>query len=148
MTFRDGAASFSLRHGESIRAEGLPDGIRYTVSESGNEGYTVTVIGETGTIKAGETASVLFNNHKNGKDELKDPDDPDKKSDSKDSDNSDTQASSAQSSEPGTPINNAPKTGDETNLALWLTLLGISCIGVTAILAVSGQRRKGKRQKR
>lgn len=148
MTFRDGAASFSLRHGESIRAEGLPDGIRYTVSESGNEGYTVTVIGETGTIKAGETASVLFNNHKNGKDELKDPDDPDKKSDSKDSDNSDTQASSAQSSELGTPINNAPKTGDETNLALWLTLLGISCIGVTAILAVSGQRRKGKRHKR
>lgn len=66
MTFHDGVAAFTLRHGQSMKATGLPAGIHYTVTESDNAGYTVTASGENGTIKAGETAEVLFNNHKSG----------------------------------------------------------------------------------
>lgn len=42
MEFVDNVATFTLKHGESKSAAGIPEGIAYTVEESGNEGYTVT----------------------------------------------------------------------------------------------------------
>lgn len=132
MTFQDGVAEFILKHGESMRASGLPGGIRYTVSESDNAGYTVTASGESGTIQAGKTAAVLFNNYKYGKDDSGDPG------------NSDIQIPAATPSAPGMPINDAPKTGDETDLAIWLVLLGISGIGMITMAEVF--RRKQKRK--
>ena len=61
--------TFTLKHNESktlpIPTSDYPAGWTYTVTESDNAGYTVTVDGEaTGVIKAGETAIVKFNNHK------------------------------------------------------------------------------------
>ena len=63
--------TFTLKHNESktlpIPTSDYPAGWTYTVTESDNDGYTVTVDGEaTGVIKAGETATVKFNNHKDG----------------------------------------------------------------------------------
>ena len=63
--------TFTLKHNESktlpIPTSDYPAGWTYTVTESDNAGYTVTVDGEaTGVIKAGETATVTFNNHKDG----------------------------------------------------------------------------------
>lgn len=63
--------TFTLKHNESktlpIPTSDYPAGWTYTVTESDNAGYTVTVDGEaTGVIKAGETATVKFNNHKDG----------------------------------------------------------------------------------
>lgn len=63
--------TFTLEHNESktlpIPTSDYPAGWTYTVTESDNAGYTVTVDGEaTGVIKAGETAIVKFNNHKDG----------------------------------------------------------------------------------
>lgn len=63
--------TFTLKHNESktlpIPTSDYPAGWTYTVTESDNAGYTVTVDGEaTGVIKAGETAIVKFNNHKDG----------------------------------------------------------------------------------
>ena len=64
MTFAKGVASFQLRHGEKKLATGLPEGVRYTVSESEYEGYTTTFTGETGVIADGQTAQAAFDNHK------------------------------------------------------------------------------------
>ena len=66
MTFHDGEAVFTLKHGESKTAACLPAGIRYTAAESDNSGYTVTASGETGTIEAGKTAAAAFHNYRGG----------------------------------------------------------------------------------
>lgn len=63
--------TFTLRHNESktlpIPTSDYPAGVPYTITEIDNDGYTVTVDGEaTGVIKAGETATVTFKNHKDG----------------------------------------------------------------------------------
>ena len=64
MTFKNGVASFTLKHGESKIASGLPAETTYTVTESDNAGYTVTSTGDIGTIKAGKTVQVQFENYK------------------------------------------------------------------------------------
>lgn len=63
--------TFTLRHNESktlpIPTSDYPAGVPYTITEIDHDGYTVTVDGEaTGVIKAEETATVAFNNHKDG----------------------------------------------------------------------------------
>lgn len=63
--------TFPLKHNESktlpIPTSDTPAGWTYTITESDNEGYTMTVDGNTtGKIVAGETATVAFNNHKDG----------------------------------------------------------------------------------
>ena len=58
MTFTGGVATFTLKHGQSKTANGLPTGLSYTVEESGNSGYTVTKTNETGRIQDGVTAVV------------------------------------------------------------------------------------------
>ncbi len=83
MTFVNGVAEFTLKHGESKTATGLPPGITYTVTEveANDDSYatTVTVVdGSTGvvddhgravedakgSIEAGETDEVEFVNDK------------------------------------------------------------------------------------
>ena len=49
---------------------------------------------------------------------------------------------------PEEPTDNVPKTGDETHLALWLTLLGISGIGIMITLLSSKHQYKGKHDKK
>lgn len=68
-TFEDGKYTFTLKHGASKTITGIPAGFDYTVTESDNNGYTVTVDGRntttaTGHIKAGGTETITFNNHK------------------------------------------------------------------------------------
>ena len=63
--------TFPLKHNESktlpIPTSDTPAGWTYTITESDNEGYTMTVDGEaTGKIVAGKTVTVTFNNHKDG----------------------------------------------------------------------------------
>lgn len=66
MYFHDGVAEFTLRHYEQKTAAGLPAGTRYTVSESGNEGYTVTSQNSSGIIQEDDTVQVVFHNHRGG----------------------------------------------------------------------------------
>ncbi len=66
MTFENGVATFKLAHGQSATATGLPAGIKYTVAESDNSGYSVTSTGETGTIPEGQKATAAFDNYKSG----------------------------------------------------------------------------------
>lgn len=69
VTFTNGVATFKLKAGDSKTITGIPAGFDYTVTESDNNGYTVTVNGQntataTGKIMAGKTTEVVFNNHK------------------------------------------------------------------------------------
>ena len=71
MTFKNGVANFTLKHGERKNATGLPAGVEYTVTESNNSGYSVTMKVDdevkeeaTGTVPANDTSEVLFNNDK------------------------------------------------------------------------------------
>ena len=81
MTFDKGVAIFTLKAKESKTASGLPAGTGYSVTESDNEGYTVTVNGTTdkeaaGTITANDTAFAGFNNYKSGGGSDPDPEEP------------------------------------------------------------------------
>ena len=69
--FTNGEATFQLKNGESKTFIGLPEGIHYTVTESDNDGYTVTVNNTNATTASGdivakETAIAAFNNYKRG----------------------------------------------------------------------------------
>ena len=66
MTFANGVATFTLKHGQSKTANGLPTGVSYTVEESDNSGYTVTKTNAAGTIQTGSTATAAFENYKSG----------------------------------------------------------------------------------
>lgn len=61
VTFTDGKATFTLKHGGEKTIAGLPVGVRYTVTEDTAEGYTTTAEGAKGTVtEAG--ATVAFTN--------------------------------------------------------------------------------------
>lgn len=62
MVFHQGIANFSLKHGQSAIATGLPAGIRYTVVEEDTSGYVMTSTGAKGTLLAGKTAQAAFVN--------------------------------------------------------------------------------------
>lgn len=67
--FTNGEATIKLKHNESKTITGIPAGLNYAVTESDNNGYTVTVNGinttmATGNIKAGETSTAAFKNTK------------------------------------------------------------------------------------
>lgn len=64
MSFVNGVAEFSLKHGESKTADGLLEGITYSVTEveANTEGYNTTSVGATGTVTAGTIAKAEFTN--------------------------------------------------------------------------------------
>lgn len=64
MTFTNGEATFTLKHGESKTASNLPEGIGYEVTEANTDGYTTTATGDKGTIAKDGTATAAFTNTK------------------------------------------------------------------------------------
>lgn len=66
VTFTDGRATFTLKHGGEKTITGLPVGARYTVTEDAAEGYTTTVDGAAGSKAEGTVteggATVAFTN--------------------------------------------------------------------------------------
>ena len=67
MTFVNGVATFTLTDGGSKTAEGLPNGVIYTVVEADytNDGYVTTKRGDEGTIVGDDTLTAAFTNTKN-----------------------------------------------------------------------------------
>lgn len=66
MIFKDGVATFTLKHGESKTATGLSVGISYTVTEddANQDGYATSSTGESGIITT-TGATAAFTNTKN-----------------------------------------------------------------------------------
>lgn len=60
-TLENGAAAFELKHGQSIRIDGLPVGAQYVVEETEHKGYRVQADKPSGTITV-ECAEARFTN--------------------------------------------------------------------------------------
>ena len=225
MEFKEGVATFSLKHQESKSGSGLPAGVTYRVTEkeADQDGYTTTATGATGEIKKDQTVMASFQNYrednyidvtvkkiwkldndgtatdfvtivlcKNGKkydtvelseennwsytwhslsnrytwtvEEREVPEGFTAKVSQKDytftivnDDNSSTQEKPNQSDKPDTPgtlgptgiqaqtgnkdtIDDVPKTGDTTNLALWLCILATSGVGLVITLILEKKK--------
>ena len=154
MTFTDGIATFTLKHGESKTAIDLPPGVRYEVTETeaNQDGYTTTASGEKGNIAEGVTQKAIFTNTKNIR--PTDPVTPITPDDPTAPTNPTNPEIPTESTEPGTHTDpdtpsvvtdEAVKTGDEANAVLWLMLMGISLIGVICAGQVS--KKQGKHSK-
>ena len=65
MEFKDGEATFTLKHNQTKTATDLPTGVTYTVTETTYDGYTTTWEGETGAITKDVTAEVTCTNTRN-----------------------------------------------------------------------------------
>ena len=63
MTFTEGVATFSLKHGGPVTATGLPTGVTYTVTQTAKDGFATTKTGDTGTITT-TPATAAFKNIK------------------------------------------------------------------------------------
>ncbi len=65
MIFVGGVAEFTLKNGESVTAQGLLDGLKYTVTETeaNQDGYVTSAQNAAGTIKKYETAEASFTNY-------------------------------------------------------------------------------------
>ena len=158
MTFIDGVAEFTLKDGESKTAAGLLPGIRYTVTEERVSGYGIRVEGSNpGTIPFGDTAEVLVINYddttpppdpKPDPDPDPDPDptpDPDPDPDpTPDPDETPDPDIPDTPDEPGTPEepDDSVHTGDDAQLALYLTLLAASLAGAAAVIFLGRRSRK------
>ena len=164
MTFADGVAEFTLKDGESKTAARLLPGIRYTVTEERVSGYGIRIEGSNpGTIPFGDTAEVLVINYDDttpppdpkpdpdpdpDPDPTPDPDpDPDPTPDpdeTPDPDIPDTPDEPDTPNEPGTPEepDDSVHTGDDAQLALYLTLLAASLAGAAAVIFLGRRGRK------
>ena len=91
-----------LKHGESITIVDIPAGASYTVTESGNSGYSVYASGDTGIISDGKTSTAKFTNTRSS----------------------------------------VPKTGDNSNMMLWLSLMGVSILGMFSVLFIKTNKRR------
>ena len=153
MTFANGVATFTLKHGESKTATGLPlIGYTVTEAEANQDGYTTTASGKKGNIAEGVTQKAIFTNTKNIR--PTDPVTPITPDDPTAPTNPTNPEIPTESTEPGTHTDpdtpsvvtdEAVKTGDEANAVLWLMLMGISLIGVICAGQVS--KKQGKHSK-
>lgn len=148
MTFTAGSATFTLRHGESLTAVGLPADTAYTVAESDNEGYTVTAKGATGTIQKDGTAVVAFTNSREAP-STKPPTTsaPENPAAPTKPDPTATPKPAATPQPTVTPQPTAtqatvPQTGDTTPLMLWVVLLVISAMGLAGCLWVRFRKKQ------
>ncbi len=67
LTFTNGTANVTLKHGETKTATGLPIDITYTVkeTEANQDGYKTESLGDTGTLAADTTSAAEFTNTRN-----------------------------------------------------------------------------------
>ena len=154
MTFTAGSATFTLRHGESLTAVGLPADTAYTVAESDNEGYTVTANGATGTISKDDTAVAAFTNNREAPSTQppttsapENPAGPTKPEPTTTSKPTVTPQPATTPQPTVTPQPTAtqatvPQTGDTTPLMLWVVLLVISAMGLAGCLWVRFRKKQ------
>ena len=136
MEFKDGVASFSLKHGDSKTAIGLPINITYTVTENeaNQDGYIMTAEGTEGTIVKGKVAEVKFTNTKHADTSPVEPTEPTNPTEPTDP------------TEPTNPtepeiLTDSPETGDDKNLPVLISLMSVSIIGLGSVLLIQKQRR-------
>lgn len=148
MTFTAGSATFTLRHGESITAVGLPADTAYTVAESDNDGYTVTANGAAGTISKDGTAVAAFTNNREAPSTQppttsapENPAGPTKPEPTTTSKPTATPQPTV-TPQPTAVQDTVPQTGDTTPLLLWVVLLVVSALGLAGCLWVRFRKKQ------
>ncbi len=133
MTFENGVASFTLKHGEKKTAIGLPAGTSYEVSESeaNQNGYTTTAAGAKGSIIKDQTVTAAFTNIK-------------RSSTTVDNGGNTPNKPNITNQSTGTTAS-AARTGDESNPLFWLILM-LAVVAAFAGLCIYG--RKGRHKQR
>lgn len=144
MEFTDGVATFTLKHGGSKTAVGLPVGVTYKVveAEANMDGYVTASTGEEGKIAEG-TSVVAFQNAKNteGPDPEK-PEDPDKPEDPGKPEDPERPGKPGKPTDSDKDVPKLPGTGDASVLAAGTAAVaGIGAIGAGSYLEI---RRKKK----
>ena len=148
-----GIFEFRLKHNEGIKFE-LPDGIYYLVEELDVDvlndlGYVIT-IDDTAEGLLFEETSVIIENHKNKiveePDDIKKPEEPDDTKKQDVSDKKDQPSESAPSDERKDTEEKctvqilqhtmSPKTGDSTNVVLWIILAAAAMISIILVTLV------------
>lgn len=111
VTFVDGVAEFTLKHGESVIVTDLPEGTTYSVTEleADSDGYTSSWVDAEGKISNTAIARAEFLNVRNG--------------DPADNLTSDTE--------------HVPQTGDPSNMNLWFITMLVSLILLLGVLVYS-----------
>ena len=137
MEFTDGVASFTLKGGESKKAEGLPNRVSYTVTEDdySAEGYVTTKTGDTGDVVGNEAGKAEFTNTKNEVKPTETPDKPQKPQD-------ENKPQTPQKSDKGSENIKAPGTGDSSHMVLWGVILGAAVIAIAVVLIVRKKKNK------
>ncbi len=133
MTFENGVASFTLKHGEKKTAIGLPAGTSYEVSESeaNQNGYTTTAAGAKGSIIKDQTVTAAFTNIK-------------RSSTTVDNGGNTPNKPNITNQSTGTTAS-AARTGDESNPLFWLILM-LAVVAAFTGLCIYG--RKGRHKQR
>ena len=163
MTFTAGSATFTLRHGESLTAVGLPADTAYTVAESDNEGYTVTANGAAGTISKDGTAVATFTNNReapstvppttSAPENTAGPTKPNPTETPKPAATPKPTATPQPAATPQPTVApqptaaqaTVPQTGDTTPLMLWVVLLVVSALGLAGCLWVRFRKKQFKK---
>ena len=128
MVFVRGRASFTLQSGQRLLAEGLPQNLRYTVSETPLDGYVITHSGSTGSIQAGQTAEASFTNIRVTPSPAPSPTPSPAPSPTP------SPAPSPIPSVSPVPPSGRPKTGDAASPLLWMVLALLSALGLWRLL--------------
>lgn len=126
MNFINGVATFTLKHDESKTASELLAGFNYKVEEvdANRNGYKTISEKEIGIIKADENITVQFvNSYKDEEIDIKTD-------------------SSGSSTGQKTSNDDIIATGDSLNQVTWLSLMGISFIGLIFMIIVSKKQIK------
>lgn len=137
--FKDGVAEFTLKHGESKTAKGLPESVTYQVTEleENLDGYATTYTDDAGIITSEQDMVAAFINDKP---KPTTPDEPENPPDEPEN----------PPDEPKNPPENlpyGPQTGDNSHLEWWIALMTVSILGVicSGAALIRERRRTGYR---
>lgn len=145
MEFQSGTAEFTLRHGETAEATGLPGGIAYTVEEeeADQDDYETTVTNGQGVLEG--IIDVKFVNYLEKIPLQKDPNEYREPETEKEAEKT---PPAGNSGAPSTESTSAPQTGDD--LTLWPLAVVFALVMMLIIAGiwflVSGRKRKDKRK--
>ena len=135
LEFKNGVAEFTLKDGESVTAKGLPAGVSYTIVEIeyNKDGYSSTVTLDSGVIPEDGVVQVDFVNDKPIEKTTEEP--------TTEEPTTEEPTTEEPTTQPEKPAN-APNTGDENQLAMWMMLIVTSLLGMVILVVYSKKRAK------
>lgn len=131
MEFKDGEASFTLKHGQSVTASGLPSELLFKVEETDAKDYTTTYEGAEGVIPVNATARAAVTNTKNI------PENGNNNEVGPGQGSGNSTPGAQQKGDGSSPV----KTSDNSQFNFWFSLLSAACAAVCTVILYRTRRR-------